>query len=32
LSDLPSSHDIKVYIHNKCVEWPKDLKNDILMS
>ena len=31
-SDFPSSHDMKVYLHNKCVEWLKDLKNDILMS
>ena len=30
--DIPSSHDISVYIHNSCVKWLKDLKDDILVS
>jgi hypothetical protein len=30
--DIPSSHDISVYVHNKCVEWLDKLKYDILVS
>jgi hypothetical protein len=30
--DVPSSHDVSVYIHNSCVEWLKKLKGDILVS
>jgi hypothetical protein len=30
--DLPSRHDIEVYIHNEFVAWLKSLKNDILVS
>ncbi len=30
--DLPSRHDIKVYIHNEFVDWLKTLKSEILVS
>ena len=30
--DLPSRHDIEVYIHNKFVAWLKTLKDNILVS
>lgn len=30
--DLPSKHDLGVYIHNQFAAWLKKLKNDILVS
>jgi hypothetical protein len=30
--DLPSRHDIEVYIHNEFVDWLKTLKSEILVS
>ncbi len=30
--DIPSSHDVSVYIHNKCIEWLNKLKDDIQVS
>jgi hypothetical protein len=30
--DLPSSHNISVYIHNSFVKWLDKLKDDILVS
>ena len=30
--DLPSRHDIKVYIHNEFVRWLNTLKTEILVS
>ena len=30
--DLPSRHDIEVYIHNEFVDWLKTLKNEIIVS
>jgi hypothetical protein len=30
--DLPSRYDIEVYIHNEFVDWPRTLKNEILVS
>jgi hypothetical protein len=30
--DLPSKHNIKVYIHNEFVNWLKTLKSEILIS
>lgn len=30
--DLPSRHDIEVYIHNEFAAWLKTLKDDILVS
>ena len=30
--DLPSRHDIEVYIHNEFVDWLKTLKTEILVS
>jgi hypothetical protein len=30
--DLPSTHNVVVYIHNEFVAWLKKLKNDILVS
>jgi hypothetical protein len=32
LAELPSSHDVGVYIHNECVKWLKQLKEDITVS
>lgn len=32
LSELPSSHDIGVYIHNKCAKWLTQLQKDITVS
>ncbi|KAG6904494.1 hypothetical protein DXG01_009473, partial [Tephrocybe rancida] len=29
-ADLPSTHDVKVHIHNKYIEWLGELKNDIM--
>jgi hypothetical protein len=31
-SELPSSHDIGVYLHNECVRWLEQLRKDILVS
>jgi hypothetical protein len=31
-SDLPSSHDVKVHLHNQSVEWLEGVKKDILVS
>lgn len=30
--DLPTSHDVKVHLHNECVGWLKELKKDIIVS
>jgi hypothetical protein len=30
--DLPSRHDIEVYIHNEFVDWLKTLKREIMVS
>jgi hypothetical protein len=30
--DLPSTHDVSVYIHNEFVKWLEDLKGKILVS
>jgi len=30
--DLPSRHDIEVYIHNEFVDWLKMLKTEIIVS
>ena len=29
--EIPSAHEVSMYIHNKFVEWLKDMKNDILI-
>jgi hypothetical protein len=31
-SDIPSSHDVGVYIHNECVKWLKQLREEITVS
>ncbi|KAM6491697.1 hypothetical protein JOM56_012859 [Amanita muscaria] len=31
-SELPSTHDVSVYIHNQCVDWLAQLKKDISVS
>lgn len=31
-SDIPSSHDVGVYIHNECVKWLKQIKEEITVS
>lgn len=31
-SELPSSHDVGVYIHNECVRWLKQLWEDTIVS
>lgn len=31
-SELPSSYDVGVYIHNKCVRWLKQLQKEIMVS
>jgi hypothetical protein len=30
--DLPTTHDITVYIHNKFIKWLRKLKDDITVS
>jgi hypothetical protein len=30
--DVPSTHDVKVHLHNECVDWLKGIKKDILVS
>jgi hypothetical protein len=30
--DLPTTHDVTVYIHNKFVKWLRKLKDDITVS
>ena len=30
--DIPSSHDVGVYIHNEFVRWLKTLESEILVS
>ena len=30
--DLPTSHEVKVHLHNECVKWLKDLKKDVNVS
>jgi hypothetical protein len=30
--DLPSGYDVKVHIHNECVQWLQNVKKDILVS
>jgi hypothetical protein len=32
LSELPSSHDIAIYLHNECVKWLTELRKDIIIS
>ncbi|KAH9012951.1 hypothetical protein EDB83DRAFT_2233517 [Lactarius deliciosus] len=31
-SDLPSSHDVGVYVHNECLKWLKQLWKEITVS
>jgi hypothetical protein len=31
-SELPSSHDIGVYLHNECVKWLEKLRGEIQVS
>jgi hypothetical protein len=31
-SELPSSHNVGVYIHNECVRWLKQLWKEIIVS
>jgi hypothetical protein len=31
-SELPSSHDIGVYLHNECVKWLEKLQGEIQVS
>ncbi|KAF8465456.1 hypothetical protein DFH94DRAFT_639749, partial [Russula ochroleuca] len=31
-SDVLSSHDVGVYIHNECIKWLKQLKEEITVS
>ncbi|KAH9035943.1 hypothetical protein EDB85DRAFT_1822130, partial [Lactarius pseudohatsudake] len=32
VSDLLSSHDVSIYIHNECVKWLKQLWREITVS
>jgi hypothetical protein len=31
-ADIPSSHDVGVYVHNECVRWLKQLREEIKVS
>jgi hypothetical protein len=31
-SDIPTTHDVTVYIHNQFANWLKELKGDIIVS
>ena len=31
-ADLPSTHDVKVHLHNEFVKYMKDLKESIIVS
>ena len=30
--DLPTSHKVKVHLHNECIKWLKDLKKVVNFS
>ncbi|KAH8982300.1 hypothetical protein EDB83DRAFT_2241625, partial [Lactarius deliciosus] len=32
VSDLPSSHDVGIYVHNECLKWLKQLWKEITVS